>query len=112
MDCLFCKIINGEVPSTKIFENELVYAFHDIAPAAPVHVIVVPKRHIASADEINAENASAVADIFSVIPQIADSLGLSNGYRVITNVGEHGGQSVHHMHFHLIGGKKLTLELN
>ena len=106
-DCLFCKIIAGEIPSSKVYEDETVYAFRDIAPMAPVHVLIVPKQHIASADGVNAENSTAVARIFEVIPKIAAAEGLSNGYRVITNCGEDGCQSVKHLHFHLLGGKKL-----
>ena len=106
-DCIFCKIIAGDIPSSKVFEDEYVYAFRDIAPMAPVHILVVPKEHIASTDGINAENSSYVARIFEAIPQIAAAEGLSNGYRVITNCGEDGCQSVKHLHFHILGGKKL-----
>ena len=108
MDCIFCKIIAGEIPSAKVYEDESVYAFRDIQPQAPVHVLVVPKQHIASADEINAENAALVAKIFEAIPKIAKAEGLTNGYRVITNCGEDGCQSVKHLHFHVLGGKKLS----
>lgn len=107
MDCLFCKIIAGEIPSSKVYEDDKVYAFRDINPQAPVHVLVVPKDHIAGADSITAENSSAVAAVFEAIPKIADLEGLTNGYRVITNCGEDGCQSVRHLHFHLVGGKKL-----
>ena len=107
MDCLFCKIIDGQIPSTKVFENEYVYAFRDINPMAPVHVLVVPKVHIASADEVNGENSLYVAKIFETIPQIAAGEGLGNGYRVITNIGADGCQSVKHLHFHILGGKQL-----
>ena len=108
MDCLFCKIIAGEIPSTKVFENDKILAFKDLNPQAPVHVLVIPKTHIASADEINADNAGLVADIFAEIPNIAKLSGLTNGYRVITNIGDDGCQSVKHMHFHVLGGKKLS----
>ena len=108
MDCIFCKIAAGEIPSTKVFENEKVLAFKDLNPQAPVHILFIPKTHIASADEINADNAELVSDIFSVIPSIAKSVGLENGYRIITNIGDDGCQSVKHMHFHLLGGKKLS----
>ena len=111
MDCLFCKIIAGEIPSAKVYEDEKVFAFRDIAPQAPVHVLIVPKAHIASADEIGPENADAVAAIFSVIPKIAAECGLTNGYRVLTNCGEDGCQSVKHLHFHLLGGKKLSEQM-
>ena len=110
-DCLFCKIIEGTIPSTKVFEDEYVYAFRDIAPMAPVHILVVPKEHIASTDGINAENSVYVARIFEAIPQIAAAEGLANGYRVITNCGEDGCQSVKHLHFHILGGKKLPESL-
>ena len=106
-DCIFCKIIAGDIPSSKVFEDEYVYAFRDIAPMAPVHILVVPKEHIASADGINAENSVYVARIFEAIPQIAAAEGLENGYRVITNCGEDGCQTVKHLHFHILGGKKL-----
>lgn len=107
MDCLFCAIIKGEIPSKKVYEDDNCYAFLDIAPQAPVHCLVVPKEHIQSADCINEENAQIVGAIFSVIPKIAASLELVNGYRVITNIGEDGAQSVKHLHFHILGGKKL-----
>ncbi len=107
MDCLFCKIIAGEIPSAKVYEDEYVYAFKDIAPQAPVHILIVPKLHVASADEIGAENSVYVSKIFEVIPEIAKQVGLSGGYRVITNCGEDGCQTVKHLHFHLLGGKKL-----
>ena len=106
-DCIFCKIIAGEIPSSKVYEDELVYAFRDINPMAPVHVLIVPKTHIASADGVNAENSASVARIFEVIPKIAAGEDLANGYRVISNCGEDGCQSVKHLHFHLLGGKKL-----
>lgn len=107
MDCLFCSIIKGEIPSTKVYEDETVYAFRDIHPMAPTHVLIVPKTHIPSADGVNAENSAYVAHIFEVIPKIAAQEGLTNGYRVITNCGEDGCQSVRHLHFHLLGGRKL-----
>ena len=107
MDCLFCKIIAGEILSAKVYEDAHVYAFRDIHPMAPVHVLVVPRRHIASADEVNAGNSAEVAAIFEAIPKIAAAEGLTNGYRVITNCGEDACQSVHHLHFHILGGRKL-----
>lgn len=107
MDCLFCKIIAGEIPSAKVYENEYVYAFKDINPMAPVHVLVVPKTHIGCADEVNADNSIYVAKIFEAIPEIAKEMGLENGYRIINNCGEDGCQSVKHLHFHILGGKKL-----
>lgn len=108
MNCIFCSIINGDIPSKKVYEDEVCYAFSDINPQAPVHCLVVPKLHISSADEISSENAEVVAHIFSVIPKIAKELSLSGGYRVITNVGDDGCQSVKHLHFHILGGKKLS----
>lgn len=107
MDCLFCKIIAGDIPSTKVFEDDKIYAFKDIDPQAPVHVLILPKEHIVSADKIDEENKDIVSYIFSKIPQIAKDLNLEKGYRIITNVGEDGGQTVHHLHFHLLGGRKL-----
>ena len=108
MDCLFCSIINGEIPSNKVYEDEACYAFMDINPQAPVHCLIVPKCHIESADKICDETTCAVAHIFAAIPKIAQLAGLCNGYRVVTNVGEDGCQSVKHLHFHLLGGKKLS----
>ena len=108
MDCIFCSIIKGEIPSKKVYEDEACYAFLDINPQAKVHCLVVPKEHIASADAIDADNADAVAKIFTVIPKIAAELGLVNGYRVVTNIGEDGCQSVKHLHFHILGGEKLS----
>ena len=107
MDCLFCEIIRGNIPSSKVYEYEFCYAFHDINPQAPVHILVIPKLHVVSADGVCAENSLYVAKIFEAIPSIAASAGLSNGYRVITNCGEDGCQSVKHLHFHLLGGRKL-----
>ena len=111
MDCIFCEIIRGSIPSQKFFENEAVYAFRDIKPCAPVHILIVPKAHIASADEINADNADAVRDVFLAIPEIAKAAGLTNGYRIVTNIGEDGGQTVKHLHFHLLGGQKFAEKL-
>ena len=110
-NCLFCKIIAGEIPSTKVYEDELVYAFRDIAPQAPTHILVVPKAHIESVNGITAENSAVVAHIFEVIPQIAQAEGLHNGYRVVSNCGDDAGQTVHHLHFHILGGKALDLKM-
>lgn len=107
MDCLFCSIVKGEIPSKKVYEDDMVYAFRDIHPMAPTHVLIVPKCHIQSADAVTEENSRYVAHIFEVIPKIAKAEGLTNGYRVITNCGADGCQSVKHLHFHLLGGKKL-----
>ena len=108
MDCLFCKIIAGEIPSAKVYEDDMIYAFRDIAPQTPVHILFVPKKHIASADGITSENSAYVARIFEVIPKIAAAEGLTNGYRVITNCGEDACQSVKHLHFHLLGGTQMA----
>ena len=107
MDCIFCKIIKGDIPSSKVYEDDMILAFNDISPMAPVHVLVIPKEHIASADEVNEENSKYISHIFEKIPEIAKKAGAVNGYRVITNCGEDGCQSVKHLHFHLLGGKKL-----
>ena len=110
-NCLFCKIVAGDIPSTKVYEDELVLAFRDIDPMAPTHILVIPKAHIGSVAEITAENSAVVAHIFSVIPAIAKAEGLDNGYRVVSNCGDDAGQTVHHLHFHILGGRKLTLEM-
>ena len=107
-DCLFCKIIAGEIPSARVYEDDLVYAFRDINPQAPVHILVVPKAHIESAAELNADNAVYAAKCFEAIARIARTEGLENGFRVVNNCGEDGGQSVMHLHFHLIGGEKFA----
>ena len=107
MDCIFCKIIAGEIPSNKAYEDEYMLAFHDIAPQAPVHILVIPKEHIPSVDGVNAANSAVVARIFEAIPKIASEAGLTNGYRVITNCGDDACQTVKHLHFHIMGGKKL-----
>ena len=106
--CIFCKIVSGEIPSKKVYEDENVYAFHDINPAAPVHVLVVPKKHIDSLDAVNDSNIDAVAACMKAIPVVAAEMGLKNGYRVISNCGEDGGQTVKHLHFHILGGLKLS----
>lgn len=108
MDCIFCKIIKGDIPSSKVYENEYVYAFRDINPQAPVHILVVPKEHVASVDEISAENSILVSKIFEAIPEIAKAEKLSGGYRVITNCGDDACQSVKHLHFHILGGAQLV----
>ena len=111
MNCLFCKIIAGEIPSTKVYEDETIFAFRDIAPQAPTHILVIPKEHIASVNGVTAENSAVVAHIFEVIPQIAKAEGLENGYRVVSNCGDDAGQTVYHLHFHILGGRKLALEM-
>ncbi len=107
MDCLFCKIIAGEIPSSKVYEDEYVYAFRDINPQAPVHTLVIPKLHIPSADAVNEENSAHIAKVFEAIPKVAKLEGLTNGYRVISNCGEDACQTVKHIHFHVLGGKAL-----
>lgn len=106
-DCLFCKIIRGEIPSKKVYEDDGALAFYDINPQAPVHVLVIPKQHIASAAEITPENSAAVAHCFEVIAKVAQELHLENGFRVISNVGKQAGQTVHHLHFHILAGKSM-----
>ncbi len=106
-NCLFCKIIAGEIPSTKVYEDDKVLAFRDINPQAPTHILVIPKEHIGGVDELNADNAAVVSHIFVKIAEIAKQEGLSGGYRVVSNIGEDGGQTVRHLHFHILGGKKL-----
>jgi histidine triad (HIT) family protein len=106
-DCLFCRIISGEVPSNKVYEDSLCYAFRDINPQAPTHILVIPKQHIESVSDINSENSAVVAHIFEVIAKIAKDEGLTEkGYRVVSNIGEYGQQSVKHLHFHVIGGRQ------
>ncbi len=106
-DCIFCKIAAGEIPSKKVYEDEAVLAFYDLEPQAPVHVLVIPKAHIASAKEITPENSGVVARIFEVIAKLSEDLGLEKGFRVINNCGEDGMQSVQHLHFHLLGKRKM-----
>ena len=110
-NCIFCKIIAGEIPSTKVYEDETILAFRDIAPQAPTHVLVVPKAHIEDCNGITAENSAGVAHIFEVIPQIAAAEGLEGGYRVVSNCGADAGQTVQHLHFHILGGKALNLQM-
>ena len=108
MDCLFCRIAAGEIPSTTVYEDDMVYAFRDIEPQAPVHVLIIPKQHIASANEINDENCAIVGHIFKVAAEIAKNEGIAeDGYRIVTNIGENGGQTVKHLHYHMLGGRYL-----
>ena len=109
--CLFCKIIAGEIPSTKVYEDETVLAFRDIAPQAPTHILVIPKEHIPSVHAVTAENSDVVAHIFEVIPRIAEQEGLKNGYRVVSNCGPDAGQTVPHLHFHILGGTVLNTNM-
>ena len=111
MNCLFCKIIAGDIPSTKVYEDETVLAFRDINPQAPTHILVVPKEHIPSVDGISTENSAVVAHIFEVIPTIAAAEKLTGGYRVVSNCGQDAGQTVQHLHFHILGGQELALHM-
>ena len=104
-ECLFCKIANGEIPSTKVYEDDTVLAFKDVAPQAPIHVLLIPKQHITSCDDITPDNSQVVAHIFEVAARLAKEFGLVNGYRIVNNCGEEGGQTVKHLHFHLMGGR-------
>lgn len=109
--CLFCKIVAGDIPSTKVYEDDRILAFRDIAPMAPTHILVIPKVHIPSVDGVSAENSAIVAHIFETIPHIAAQEGLSGGYRVVSNCGADAGQTVPHLHFHILGGKLLSTEM-
>lgn len=106
MDCIFCKIVKGEIPSQKVYEDDLVLAFKDINPCAPVHILVIPKKHIASAVALTEEDDKLIAHIFKVIREIAKEQELTNGFRLVSNVGVDGGQSVKHLHFHILGKKQ------
>lgn len=109
MDCIFCKILNKEIPSNVVFENNKILAFYDIAPQAPIHVVIIPKIHISSANEVNEENSKYISEIFTAIPEIAKKLGIADsGYRIINNCGRDGCQSVEHIHFHMLGGRKMS----
>lgn len=111
MSCLFCKIVAGEIPSTKVYEDEQILAFRDIAPQAPTHILVIPKVHIASVAEITGEHVALIGHILTKIPEIARAEGLENGYRVVSNCGEDAGQTVPHLHFHILGGKPLSTQM-
>ena len=109
--CLFCKIAAGEIPATKVYEDDTILAFRDIAPQAPTHILVIPKAHIPSVDGVTAENSAVVAHIFETIPAIVKAENLTNGYRVVSNCGPDAGQTVPHLHFHILGGKVLATEM-
>ena len=111
MNCLFCKIVAGEIPSTKVYEDETILAFRDIAPQAPTHILVIPKEHIPSVDGVTAENKAVVAHIFETIPAIAAGENLTGGYRVVSNCGPDAGQTVNHLHFHILGGQTLNTQM-
>ena len=106
MDCLFCKIINGEIPSNKVYEDDQVFAFRDIEPQAPTHILIIPKQHINSAAELDESNSAVVAHIFEVAAKIAKQEGLDDGFRIVNNCGDIAGQTVKHLHFHLMGGRE------
>lgn len=108
MDCLFCKIVNGDIPCNKVYEDDKVLAFRDIEPQAPTHILIIPKEHIKSASEISSSNSDVVAHIFEVAAKIAETEGLDDGFRIVTNCGDNAGQTVKHLHFHLMGGRQFT----
>ena len=108
MDCIFCKIASGEIPSNKAYEDDQIVAFYDLDPQAPTHILLIPKEHIPSAMEITPENSGIVAHIYEVAAKLAKELGLDNGFRIVNNCGEDGGQTVHHIHFHLLGGRSMA----
>ena len=110
-NCLFCKIAAGVIPSTKVYEDELVLAFRDIAPQAPTHILVIPQAHISGMSEVNAENAALAGHCLAVAAQGAKAEGLENGYRIVSNCGDDAGQTVHHLHFPILRGRKLSLEM-
>lgn len=107
-DCIFCKIVNGDIPSTKVYEDDDFYAFKDIAPVAPVHVLVIPKKHIQSIAALTPDDADVAGKMLFTIQKVAKQLGLTDGFRVVFNTGEKAGQTVHHMHAHILGGKEMA----
>lgn len=108
MDCVFCKIASNEIPSKKVYEDDQIVAFNDLDPQAPVHVLIIPKKHIQSADQIADDDTNIIGKIFMVASKIAKEMGLKKGYRIVNNCGEDGGQTVPHLHFHLMGGRKMN----
>ncbi|MDQ5983062.1 MAG: Purine nucleoside phosphoramidase [Eubacteriales bacterium SKADARSKE-1] len=108
MDCVFCKIVNNQISAKKVYEDEKVLAFYDLEPAAPEHILIIPKEHISSANQLTKENCNLVGHIFFVASKLASELGIDDGYRIVNNCGEDAGQSVKHLHFHLLGGRKFT----
>ena len=108
MDCIFCKIANGEIPSTKVYEDDTVVAFNDLEPQAPSHILVIPKQHISSAADITPENSAVIAHIFEAIAKLAKDKGFNDGFRVVNNCGDSAGQTVKHIHFHLMAGRDFT----
>jgi len=111
MDCIFCKIVSGDIPSQVVYEDDYVYAFRDISPQTPTHILIIPKEHVDSAAAITPDNSVLTAKCFEAIAKIAKVEGLDSGFRVITNVGKSGGQTVYHLHYHLLGGKDLGVRL-
>lgn len=107
MDCIFCKIVSGEIPSRKAYEDDKVMAFYDLDPKAPIHILIIPKSHIESVNNVNNENREIVGYIFEVSAKIAKEMNLTKGYRIVCNCGEDGGQTVSHLHFHLLGGRSM-----
>ena len=108
MDCLFCKIVAGEIPSKKLYEDDSVLAFYDIEPKAPVHFLVIPKAHISALSEVDETNSAIIAHIYEVIAKLTAELKLGKGFRIVSNCGEDAGQTVHHIHFHVLGGRLLA----
>ena len=108
MDCIFCKIANGEIPATKVYEDDLVVAFNDLEPQAPTHILVIPKEHISSAKEVTEENSKVIAHIFEIIAKLSKDLKMDDGFRVVNNCGDSAGQTVKHIHFHLLSGRNFT----
>ncbi len=108
MNCVFCKIASNEIPSKKVYEDDQIVAFNDLDPQAPVHVLIIPKKHIQSADQIADDDTNIIGKIFMVASKIAKEMGLKKGYRIVNNCGEDGGQTVPHLHFHLMGGRKMN----
>lgn len=104
MDCIFCKIIDGSIPSTKVYEDEQVIAIKDLKPQAPVHILIIPKKHIDCVNDLTEQDEALVGHIFLTAKKIASQLGLSDGYRIINNCGKNAGQTVLHLHFHLLAG--------
>lgn len=107
-DCIFCKILDGDIPSNRVYEDEYCIAFHDVQPAAPVHLLVIPRKHISSLDALTPQDQELMGHIMTRIPEIARNQGLEQGYRTVVNTGEHGGQTVFHIHFHILGGRQMT----
>ena len=107
MDCIFCKIARGEIPSQKVYEDDEIIAFNDLEPQAPVHVLIIPKEHMQDANQITEQNQDIIGRIFHIAAKIAKEKGLDKGYRIVNNCGEDGGQTVQHLHFHLLGGRKM-----